>query len=467
MKRRDFLSSVFAFIATARDAAMTWPLPVSSVAIGGSETLFGAPVHRVTRKGRGPAVSIRAHGALGNGAADDTAAWVSALAAGTHIILPAGIYCVNADALTLGTEDTIVQGAGPSLTIIRANTSGSNVLNVTGANVVISDCHIDGNHLSNRAIGFHGATDGQAVNVLATNCRTDAIAMLSGSERCKAVRCKATASAIGFATYGTSVDTEFLFCDVDGTTATNTAFGAIYLAGGERARVVSCVVTNPSSHCIFIDNCTDASVIGSTLRGAGNGVTENRRGISFGGGRRATAARAKIIGNLILESSETAIFTQAGGIAAWIAGNRCLNNNQITANGSVIEINSVDCQVLNNVVDGAIGAATAGISVTADRATLRGNRVMGVTGSGIKLFGPIDVLIENNVVRNPGGTGIDLNAGGVVRGLVVRGNRVVGATIGINVASANVRDCLVANNDLRGNTVPLSDRGTKTLVSGQ
>jgi hypothetical protein len=71
-------------------------------------------------------VSVKDFGAVGNGVADDTAAFAAAIAASKHIYIPEGTYLVDTVAVT-GNGYSVV-GASPVTTVIKARTSATTKL---------------------------------------------------------------------------------------------------------------------------------------------------------------------------------------------------------------------------------------------------------------------------------------------------------------------------------------------------
>ena len=99
-------------------------------------------------------------GAKCDGTTDDQAAIQAAITAGqtigfTKVNLPAGV-CIIGSTITInnigsGTGNTWLQGSGINGTILRGKstfTASGTLINVAGNNSVISDLHIDGNHIS-------------------------------------------------------------------------------------------------------------------------------------------------------------------------------------------------------------------------------------------------------------------------------------------------------------------------------
>jgi parallel beta-helix repeat protein len=118
--------------------------------------------------------NVRAFGALGDGVADDTAAFALALAASPAVYVPPGVYLVDRLAVPAGAS---IRGAGrgsvlrlPSQTITDDPDFGG-VLNVYGTpgtpitGVYISDLMIDGNRAGLTIAGTTNALNIEAVDV--------------------------------------------------------------------------------------------------------------------------------------------------------------------------------------------------------------------------------------------------------------------------------------------------------------
>ena len=83
-------------------------------------------------------VSVKDFGAVGDGVADDTAAFVAALLAGVTVTVPWGIYLVKN--ISLGTNKTL-QGNG---SVFKPASSATSIFTLTGFKATIQDCFFDG-----------------------------------------------------------------------------------------------------------------------------------------------------------------------------------------------------------------------------------------------------------------------------------------------------------------------------------
>jgi hypothetical protein len=96
-----------------------------------------------------PWCDVRAHGAVGNGSTDDSAAFASCIkvlaSTGGIIFVPPGVYCVFSGVALTGTAGSILlRGAGQDATVI--NVCGHNVVavKVDGSGDILSDMAING-----------------------------------------------------------------------------------------------------------------------------------------------------------------------------------------------------------------------------------------------------------------------------------------------------------------------------------
>jgi hypothetical protein len=92
----------------------------------------GAVTRSVQSKER-DIVSVKDFGAVGDGVADDTAAFVAALATGKSVFIPDGIYCITSQ-LTVSTPGQMIYGLGYSKSIVqRGNDSSFDIFYVSAA----------------------------------------------------------------------------------------------------------------------------------------------------------------------------------------------------------------------------------------------------------------------------------------------------------------------------------------------
>jgi hypothetical protein len=107
-------------IATYDDVSGIATLPVSSSSVTYLPAGTGAVATTVQAKLR-QYVSVIDFGAVGNGIADDTAAFVAAIAASSNIYVPAGTYEIGSNISI--TKPVCIYGDGPSATVIERNYS--------------------------------------------------------------------------------------------------------------------------------------------------------------------------------------------------------------------------------------------------------------------------------------------------------------------------------------------------------
>jgi hypothetical protein len=102
----------------------------------------GATTRTVQSKLR-DVVSVKDFGAVGNGVADDTAAFENALATGKKVYAPAGTYKINGLQLPAG---AFLFGDGFQKTFLAVNTAGSSAygLDFTGSYITVSNLNVAG-----------------------------------------------------------------------------------------------------------------------------------------------------------------------------------------------------------------------------------------------------------------------------------------------------------------------------------
>lgn len=95
-------------------------------------------------------VNVKDYGALGNGSANDTTAFTSALAdvpVGGYLIIPDGTYMIGSMVI-----DKAMQVIGYGRATVKANASGTNFVDVRASDVTITGLTVDGNDLTMRGV---------------------------------------------------------------------------------------------------------------------------------------------------------------------------------------------------------------------------------------------------------------------------------------------------------------------------
>ncbi|MEY5003503.1 MAG: hypothetical protein RL678_1312 [Pseudomonadota bacterium] len=106
-------------------------LPDNSDEVNFLQAGTGAVTRTVQAKLR-DVVSVKDFGAVGNGVADDTAAFAAAIAASKNIFIPQGTYLV--DTIFLGdVTGYVIFGASTTQTILKGKSTSTRVLNVAGS----------------------------------------------------------------------------------------------------------------------------------------------------------------------------------------------------------------------------------------------------------------------------------------------------------------------------------------------
>jgi hypothetical protein len=133
----------------------------------------------------GPAVNVRAFGAAGNGLHDDTPAFALALRASQTVYAPAGTYLVETLLLPSGST-LLTDGHATRFKQRRGLPAGVRILTVTGSNVRIADCTVEGNIATDTGEQRHGVfvgataetgpiSDVRVGNINGVNLRGDAV----------------------------------------------------------------------------------------------------------------------------------------------------------------------------------------------------------------------------------------------------------------------------------------------------
>ena len=135
---------------------------------------------------------ITEHGGVGDGVANDNAALVAAIAAGSDIVLPPGTWLVNGSIALK--SDLRIRGAGVGRTIIKLKNSAGAVHIFTGTSlsrVTLEDLTIDCNETNNStaldAIHLNGITYLKLDGVEIKNVRANGVALGNDSGSAKQV----------------------------------------------------------------------------------------------------------------------------------------------------------------------------------------------------------------------------------------------------------------------------------------
>jgi hypothetical protein len=107
-----------------------WPFPSSSRLVAAVQAV--------------PPANVRLFGATGNGAVNDTLAFQRALRASPAVYVPAGTYLVDTIVIPAG-RTLLTDGAGTRFRQRSGIRADVRILKVTGSNVVIGDCTVEGN----------------------------------------------------------------------------------------------------------------------------------------------------------------------------------------------------------------------------------------------------------------------------------------------------------------------------------
>jgi len=114
------------------------------------------------------AVSVRSHGAAGDGTTDDTAAINAALATGKDVVLPAGTYRIT-NKLTMATAKQRFVGAGGTIQIRTATMATTHALEVRAAGCTVQGLRFENpDLLFNRTTAFGNAS---CIRIFASNVR--------------------------------------------------------------------------------------------------------------------------------------------------------------------------------------------------------------------------------------------------------------------------------------------------------
>ncbi len=348
------------------------------------------------------AAPVEAFGALGNGVADDTAAFDRAVASGRPVRLGAKTYVVNGQ-WTVTRSATLIGVPGRSV-LRRISQSGGAWISVQAPAFTALGVTFDA-----------GRLNGESWGVLVTPQCTETL-----FEHC--VFRGATGATLGS---GLTIQAR----DGQAGNAANNA------GNQSRHRVLGCEAADNRAHGIWIQAAAGALVEGCLLHGNGAyGVcldfndpnfSQTVRGGRVLGCRAWGNARGISVGNYNETNREPPRWGNLNPDAAdvLVQGNVCEGNS---AYGIAVAGRGI--QVLgNHVVPGPNQAA--GILLNAVLSRVCGNVITGSGGFGIDAGGCIECDVSDNLVQ---GCATGINPGGS-RGMRVSGNQLVGNVWAITV----------------------------------
>ena len=246
-------------------------------------------------------VSVRDFGAVGDGQADDTAAFVAAAKAGLDIYVPAGTYLVRSFNLP---ENCYFHGAGPASIIkFQHKQTGTYAVGIASHSRVSQLCftatepYIDWRHPSGSSTGLirilhandvsldqltfdnyrhMGVWITESENVDITNCRfekLDVATLIEFSQRINVIGNRVN----DIAHHGIMFWGNWRFermASEDIIIANNYVHkggdGAIWGCGARRVLMSGNVVNEARDLCLDLEWCTDSAITGNTVRGGWN-----------------------------------------------------------------------------------------------------------------------------------------------------------------------------------------------------
>jgi hypothetical protein len=159
-----------------------------------------APIAAPTGSGNPDGLYVQSYSVVGNGTADDTTALQNAInaaqATGVLLSSPAGLTFLISSTLTIGASCTLHFNGS---TIKKASTMTSDALNISGANVTLSNLNIDGNR-SGGATGncsYWQAAGGKAYDCNFSHAEAAGFNVQGSSAQLTAYRCTASDNSSG------------------------------------------------------------------------------------------------------------------------------------------------------------------------------------------------------------------------------------------------------------------------------
>jgi parallel beta-helix repeat protein len=415
---------------------------------------------------------VRAYGAVGDGATDDSTAIQAAITANRQVLIPPGTFVVGTS-LTVPSNTTIMGMGNTSILKADAASSPISILSATSVtNVLIKDLKIDVNRANQSGnadygIYFNTVTDSFIFDVLVIESYWKGIYAVDSNNiqirGCRIYNMRDT--AIELSTCKKSVVSG---CVVEGILADGGLAPDGIRIVGEDLLVSDCVVHDSMYRCFAIegsagthsirckiDNCiaydykdygyfmnynTDCAITNCMARGKGDA---GWKASPTGGGIGSRVAVNCLIANNVCEDNwqngiNTGSDTVAGDATSYgisILGNICRNNNQGAGSGwggifmyAEAGVGTEDFLVANNICfDDQAAAETQKFGIRISSGSQVGHMIVnnickGNAETGIVLSGH-ELFAEGNVCKNNGQitTGYGINLTGASDS-VVRGN---------------------------------------------
>jgi hypothetical protein len=379
------------------------------------------------------ALPIEAFGAVGDGATDDTAAFVSALSYGRPIRLGSKTYIVNGQ-FTISTANATIIGVPGQSTIRRLHqTSGSAWITVQA-----SGFHADGVMFDANKAAI--STDNWGI-LLSSACTS------SDFHRCVIANAGGPTLGHGLTIQASDpIITQHVLrdCEFYGNT-----LNGVWVQAVDGAIIQSCRSHDNGQYGIVLD-FNDPTFVQKTRLSqvVGNSVWNNQRGIVVGnynstnttppvwGNANPDALNTLVVGNVAHDNTNYGIAVSGSGLL--IEGNLAANNATSSTTGAGILANISYSRVCGNMIT---GSAQFGIDCGGSlSAEISQNYVLGGT-IGINCGGGTSVKVESNTIQGAASWAIQANnvetdATGLNFGQYCSGLAIVGNWIAMSSGSA-------------------------------
>ena len=382
--------------------------------------------------------NVTDHGAVGDGVTDDTAAVQSAITAadaagGGIAFLPRGTYLVSSS-LVMTNDNTTLQGAGRSATVIKTVSDAPIIKWQTASNLCVRDLQLlgdgDSGKTNQRGIEVTTADGGLIHNVHAKNLGYDGILLLNGSVRNTVSNCIVEGSQDD----GINIGGGSLAPQYDNVIIGNTVLGSAN---------VGIHISNYSSF---------TTVTGNTVYDCGeDGINTFQTGAQVGLGNHT------IIGNTIRDCTQFGILIRDSDY------NTVMGNN---VSGGLRSLRAENTSYTQFVANNCSGASIGGFldDVDCSDLTVSGNSFSG-TFSHIFLVGPRAVVQGNSVRGATGANFASIYTATTVTGSVFSSNILSSGYMGVHVIGP---DCVVSGNsitDMSNHGIRVDSTATDCVVS--
>ena len=379
-----------------------------------------------------------------------------------------------------GTGSTLLVDSCQFLSPTNTGSSGIGLEVVSGQNAMVTNCTAIGNsgNANGTGIQIQGVSGSVAVGkcYLSANKGSGGVSV-SGAGSANFTGNNFSGNPNGSITASASGQLTFTANSIVGNSVASLN-GASLLAAGNIFRGNSGTTLNGSSSLtvsnnVFKDNSHGGrDGTGTISVGGGNVVvtgnmfsgnscvnTEGNFGVVVAGGLVCSGSSLSVIGNTFTGNSSSRTFYGAGGCGAlWVRSSANIASNTFTGNSAISSGGGLYCTAAStlsgNVFTGNSGGGAV-LNFASGSATISANVLKQNLGGGLSIIAPMVTLIDNLVIKNTQGSGINVTPSSTLTMInnTVTDNTTTGNGGGLACSISGVSEVLnVDNNIIWGNS---------------